>query len=55
MTIQEGPGNDRTERARRFLRTMLRTGLAMFEDEIDHVIREVDCACASYPVVEKGA
>jgi hypothetical protein len=34
---------------------MLRTGLAMFEDEIDHVIREVDCACASYPVVEKGA
>ena len=55
QTIQEGPGNDRTERAKRFLRTMLRTGLSVFEDEIDHVIRDVDCACASYPVVEKKA
>ena len=55
MTIQEGPGNDRTERAKRFLRTMLRTGLSVFEDEIDHVIRDVDYACASYPVVEKKA
>jgi hypothetical protein len=53
MTIQEGPGNDRTERAKRHLRTLLRTGLSVFEDEIDHVIRDVECACASYPVVEK--
>ena len=55
QTINEGPGNDRTERARRFLRTMIRTGVAMFEEEIDHVIRDLDCACASYPIVEKKA
>jgi hypothetical protein len=53
LTIQEGPGSDRTERAKRFLRTLLRTGISVFEDEIGHVIREMDCACASYPVVEK--
>jgi hypothetical protein len=55
MTIQKGPGNDRTERAKRYLRTLLRTGLSVFEDEIDHIVRDVDCACASYPVVEKKA
>ncbi len=55
LTIQERTRNDRTERAKRYLRTILRMGLTVFEDEIDHVIREVDCACASYPVVEKKA
>jgi hypothetical protein len=55
QTILEGPGNDLTERAKRYLRTLLRTGLSVFADGIDHIVREADCACASYPVAEKKA
>lgn len=55
QTILEGPGNDLTERAKRFLRNMLRTSDIVFEEQIDHVNRDLACACASYPIVEKKA
>ncbi len=52
LTVDRGPTNDRTERAKRLLRTMLRTALAVFDDEIGHVFTDSGCGCAAYPVVE---
>jgi hypothetical protein len=46
---------DLTERAKRHFRTLLRTGLALFERGIGHVVKDSGCACASYPVIEDKA
>jgi len=43
---------DLTERARRHFRTLLKTGMAMFEFNIDHIVRDVGCACANHPITE---
>jgi predicted nucleic acid-binding protein len=44
---------ERAERAKRYLRTLLRCGLSDFDASVDHVIRESGCACAKHPVIEK--
>ncbi len=31
---------------------MLRTGLALFDLDVDHVVNDVGCGCANYPVTE---
>lgn len=43
---------DLTERARRHFRTLLRTGMALFESGLDLTVRESGCACAAHPITE---
>ncbi|MGH9937565.1 MAG: hypothetical protein ACREAM_15055, partial [Blastocatellia bacterium] len=42
-----------TERAKRYLRTLLRVGLTDFDSSVDAVIWDSNCACAHFPVEEK--
>jgi hypothetical protein len=44
---------DRTERARLFLRSLLRGGLDEFDQLVDHVISACGCACGRRPVRQK--
>lgn len=46
---------DLTERARRHFRTLLRTGMALFERDIGHIVNGSGCACADHPVIEDKA
>jgi hypothetical protein len=52
-------GKDRepelSERAKRYLRTLLRHGMAQFESSVGHVIRESGCACARHTIQERVA
>jgi len=44
---------DRTERARLFLKSLLRGGLEEFDQLVDHVISASGCACGRQPVRQK--
>lgn len=44
---------DLTERAKRHFRTLLRTGMTLFELEVGHIISDSQCACAAYPIKEE--
>jgi hypothetical protein len=46
---------DLTECAKRHFRTLLRTGMAIFEIDIGHIVKDSGCACASHPIVENKA
>lgn len=43
---------EKAERAKRLLRTLLRTGLTEFDGSVDHVVRDSGCACSKYPIRE---
>jgi hypothetical protein len=49
------PRGDLTERARRHFRTLLRTGMSLFERGVGHVGAGSGCACADHPVIEDKA
>jgi hypothetical protein len=51
--FEEASDTELTERARRYLRTLLRCGLNDFDNTVDYVLWQSGCACANYPVVEK--
>jgi len=54
-TIHEGASDEElTERAKRYLRTLVRFGLADFDQSVGHVIRASGCACARQPIVERA-
>lgn len=44
---------ERTERAIRQLRALLKTGMAQFDSSVNRVLRDSGCVCALAPVVEK--
>jgi len=44
---------DMTERARRHFRTLLRTGMALFELGVGYVVPDCGCACANHPITEE--
>jgi hypothetical protein len=44
---------ERTERAKRYLRILLRLGLTDFDNSVNAVIWDSGCACAHFPVEEK--
>lgn len=53
-TIFHGEGEpDLTDRAKSYLRTLLKHGMDQFEREVDSVVREVGCMCSRVPVIEK--
>jgi hypothetical protein len=51
--VHEGASDtELTERARRYLRQLLRVGLADFVNSVNHVVWQSGCACSYYPVTE---
>jgi hypothetical protein len=53
-TVFEGADDEElTERAKIYMRQLLRRGLSDLEGSVDHVMWESGCACSSYPVEEK--
>jgi hypothetical protein len=53
-TILEGRSDaDLTERAKRYLRTLIKFGLDDFEDTVKHIVRAAGCACARFPIKER--
>ena len=54
QTIYEhSTDSDLTERAKSYLRSLLRFGLDDFEDNVKHVERTAGCACSKFPVIER--
>jgi hypothetical protein len=54
LTVFEGADDpELTDRAKRYLRTLLRTGLKEFEDSVSYITWESGCACSHYQVKEK--
>jgi hypothetical protein len=51
--FEEENDAERTERAKRYLRCLLRFGLTEFDSSVDTVIWDSGCACAHFPVEEK--
>ncbi len=51
--FEEKDETERTERAKRYLRTLLRVGLKEFDNSVSTVIQDSGCACARLPVEEK--
>jgi hypothetical protein len=55
LTIDEmDEDQDRTDRARCFLRSLLRDGTQEFEASIQQVLADSNCACAQQPIRRKG-
>ena len=53
-TVFEGkPDDELTERAQRYLRTLLRVGLSDFDNSVSQVVEDTNCACAQQPITEK--
>jgi len=53
-TIFEGAKDpELTERAKRYLRQLLRVGLKDLDRSVDSLVWQLGCACAGYPVEEK--
>ncbi len=53
VLYEEADDAERTERAKRYLRSLLRFGLTEFDSSVDTVIWDSRCACAHFPVEEK--
>jgi hypothetical protein len=53
--FETAPDGEKTERAMRYLRQLLRVGLSDFTDFLDYVIWQSGCACSHYPIIEKVA
>jgi len=53
VLFEEVDDAERTERARRYLRSLLRFGLTEFDSSVDAIIWDSGCACAHFPVEEK--
>jgi hypothetical protein len=51
--FEEADDAERTERAKRYIRTLLRAGLTDFDNSVNAVIWDSNCACAHFPVEEK--
>lgn len=51
--FEEKSDNERTERAKRYMRTLLRVGLTDFNHSVDKIIQDSDCACSHFPIEEK--
>lgn len=53
-TIWEGRADEEiTDRAKRYLRNLIKFGLEIFEDEVGSLVRDVGCACSRNPIVER--
>lgn len=52
--FETGDDKELTERAFRYLRTMLRCGLSDLDNRVNYELTESECACAQYPVTEKS-
>ncbi len=52
VVFERGTDKELTERARRYLRQLLRAGLADFTNSVHHVVWQSGCACSYYPVTE---
>ena len=53
VTFENSDDSEHTERAKRYLRTLIRTGLTTFEQGVTTIVMLSGCACASFPVIEK--
>jgi hypothetical protein len=53
VLFEKADDAERTERAKRYLRTLLRVGLTDFDNSVDAVVWDSNCACAHFPVEEK--
>ncbi len=55
LQVHRGSDAERAERLRLYLRSLLVTGLRRFDQAVDEVRDDSQCACALQPVVEKVA
>lgn len=51
--FENADDSELTERSKRYLRTLLKTGLAAFDASVDQIVHDSGCACARYPVTEE--
>ncbi len=55
FTVYENASDeDRTERAKLFLKSLLKSGLSEFDELVDHVITESGCACGKISLRQKN-